>query len=140
MLVLFLIITILFLSSCFVDLHKSVQEGSPRFVDPRKVELSHDDWIDSSERGVLEALDVRLVKVLDQLIREFSRTQNTPLEDRRLIERIERRLYVFPFLCVEQAGLVARVNAIVSRVVRELHPAPTHKYLFDMQRWAHNRF
>lgn len=134
---LLILVTLLFLTICF---SKPDTLGSGALArDPRKVELTHNDWIDPSERAVLEGLDKRLVSVLDHLMGEFGSPHKTPLEDRRLVERIERRLYVFPFLCVEQAGIFARVHKIIARVMHVLHPLAATEDNLE-QKWAPNRF
>lgn len=79
------------------------------------------EWISREDRQILEQLDDRLVHVIDQLIVELdSSDANKSTNNNDVIERIERRLYVFPFLCVENHDLHERVVSIIGSVVNNL--------------------
>ena len=69
----------------------------------------NDPWIDQNDRKTLEQLDKKLVETLDQLFKQ---------DYTRLQTRIERRLYVFPFLTHSKSDRI-HVFGIVDRVMAE---------------------
>jgi len=72
---------------------------------------------------LLEALDKRLVDVLDTLMDKFANSEK-PVDDGNLVERMERRSHVFPFICVlHQTELRKQVRGIISNIVDRLQPA-----------------
>lgn len=112
------------------------------FKDPRTIELSR-EWITPEDRLVLEALDSRLVGVIDILMTKQHDDDVNALE--HLFERIERRLYVFPFLCIHQHDLNIQVSGIVGKLVEQMRPiqkkqADETLYKFKTDKWASNRF
>ena len=90
-------------------------------------EKLEEPWIDPDSRVVLESLDKKLVFVLDQLFAK------KPLD----IPRIERRLYLFPFMVYHNRKKHAHVLGIVRRISHRLHPNKNQQRLeFE---WASNR-
>lgn len=67
-------------------------------------------WINQADRKTLEKLDPKLVETLDQLFKQP--------DYKRLKTRIERRLYVFPFLTHNKTDRT-HVLGIVNRVMTE---------------------
>ena len=97
--------------------------SSTIFSDKHNVE----PWIDPENRAMLESLDPKLVDVLDKLF------EQTPVD----ANRVERRLYIFPFLAQERAKKekVLRIVRGVARKLRPNQPVDTLK-----SEWAINRF
>lgn len=109
------------------------------FTDPRVIQLSR-EWITQDERLVLEALDSRLVGVIDAIVLK----KNELVDEhavQKLVQRIERRLYVFPFLCIHQHDLHIQVSGIVGRTIenmRKLQDVQSEETLhkFKMDKWG----
>ena len=76
-------------------------------------------WVSPEDRVILEKLDARLVIVTDQL---FEQLHKHPKDSHVWKSRIERRLYVFPFLCIHDTNLHNKVSEIVAHAVEVIHP------------------
>jgi len=72
------------------------------------------EWITTENREHLNRLDRRLVDVLDTLFLEYS--NGDPSDS--LLDRIERRLYVFPLL----AGKDEQTDIVIGDVLKEIRP------------------
>lgn len=85
-------------------------------------------WINHNDRKTLEKLDPKLVETLDQLFKQP--------DYNRLKTRIERRLYVFPFL-THSIPDRSHVTGVVERVMVENFG----EQVFDsmVNQWAINR-
>lgn len=88
-------------------------------------------WIDVESRKVLEALDPKLVHVLDQLF-ERPDYMSYPIK-----QRIERRLYLFPFMTHDERYRTS-VYRIVDSVMNTMFPVPVSDTL--KPDWARNRY
>ena len=111
------------------------------FKDPRVIQLSR-EWITQEDRLVLEALDKRLVGVMDAIV--FTNLNRALVDEdaiQKLVQRIERRLYMFPFLCIHQQDLHKQVSGIVGRTLenmRTLQDVQSEETLhkFKMDKWG----
>lgn len=88
-------------------------------------------WIDLESRKVLEDLDPKLVHVLDKL---FDHPDYMSYYIKR---RIERRLYLFPFMTHDKSNQT-RVFSIVESVLRNMYPGTRTDTLNS--EWAMNRY
>lgn len=83
-------------------------------LDIRVSNIAENDWVTEDDRAHLNYLDHRLVNVLDTLFVEYANGN----ESDSLLDRIERRLYVFPMLKKHDE----RTEMIVGDVLRKIRP------------------
>ena len=77
------------------------------------------NWVSDTDRIELERLDKRLVDVLDILFKEYYTYQDSYQDPPgSLLDRIERRLYVFPLLTVGKDN--DTVDSIITHIVERL--------------------
>jgi disulfide oxidoreductase YuzD len=78
-------------------------------MNTKKVQSPYEyEWVNVEDRKVLEELDKRLVDVIDTLMVKIvkqSDQDNSVQYNNNLIDKIERRLYIFPFICIQQREL-----------------------------------
>jgi len=92
-----------------------------------KNDVTYKEWVNPEDRLVLERIDKRLVEVMDELFDKLYKKEH-PRDE--LITRIERRLYVFPFICSKEE--YDRVSTIAGAVVEYLHPDAVELYQFPI--------
>lgn len=80
-------------------------------LDIRTVEY---EWVSVENRAHLNGLDRRLVEVLDKLFEKYSNGDSTD----ELLDRIERRLYVFPLLTEKDE----QTDIIIGDILKEIRP------------------
>ena len=81
---------------------------------------SEKQWVSKNDRQYLEYLDKRLVDVLDILFTEYySMIAESDNVSESLLDRIERRLYVFPMIV---KGDDERTNIIIRDIINEIRP------------------
>ena len=72
------------------------------------------EWVTAENREHLNKLDRRLVDVLDKLFLKYSKGDTSD----SLLDRIERRLYVFPLFTDKDE----RTEIIVGDILKEIRP------------------
>ena len=72
------------------------------------------EWITAEKRAHLNQLDRLLVDVLDKLFTEYSNGDSSD----SLLDRIERRLYVFPLLAEKDE----QTERIIGDILKEIRP------------------
>lgn len=99
------------------------------FSEPEKDNtILEDPWISQNDRIVLEKLDPKLVETLDRLFKQPNY--------KRLQSRIERRLYVFPFLTYHKKDRL-QVIRIINGVISEHFDKQVSDSIKN--EWAQNR-
>lgn len=99
------------------------------FLEPEQENtILEDPWISQNDRIVLEKLDPKLVETLDQLFQQPNY--------KRLQARIERRLYVFPFLTYQKKDRL-QVIRIIDGVITEHFNTRVSDSIKN--EWARNR-